>query len=146
MNILITGAAGFVGKNLTAALKNLRDGKDRTRQGLTIAEIYEYDLDTDPARLVEYCRRADFVFHLAGVNRPRNNADFMTGNFGFSSRLLDTLKSCGNTCPVMLCKLRPFKAVQAPSLIPRFQMTVHSFMTSCSKVSRLMALLFTDER
>lgn len=102
MNILITGAAGFVGKNLTAALKNLRDGKDRTRQGLTIAEIYEYDLDTDPARLVEYCRRADFVFHLAGVNRPRNNADFMTGNFGFSSRLLDTLKSCGNTCPVML--------------------------------------------
>ena len=102
MNILITGAAGFVGKNLTAALKNLRDGKDRTRQGLTIAEIYEYDLDTDPARLVEYCQRADFVFHLAGVNRPRNNADFMTGNFGFSSRLLDTLKSCGNTCPVML--------------------------------------------
>ena len=102
MNILITGAAGFVGKNLTAALKNLRDGKDRTRQGLTIAEIYEYDLDTGPARLVEYCRRADFVFHLAGVNRPRNNADFMTGNFGFSSRLLDTLKSCGNTCPVML--------------------------------------------
>ena len=102
MNILITGAAGFVGKNLTAALKNLRDGKDRTRQGLTIAEIYEYGLDTDPARLVEYCRRADFVFHLAGVNRPRNNADFMTGNFGFSSRLLDTLKSCGNTCPVML--------------------------------------------
>lgn len=102
MNILITGAAGFVGKNLTAALKNLRDGKDRTRQGLTIAEIYEYDLDTDPARLVDYCRRADFVFHLAGVNRPGNNADFMTGNFGFSSRLLDTLKSCGNTCPVML--------------------------------------------
>ena len=102
MNILITGAAGFVGKNLTAALKNLRDGKDRTRQGLTIAEIYEYDLDTDPARLVNYCRRADFVFHLAGVNRPGNNADFMTGNFGFSSRLLDTLKSCGNTCPVML--------------------------------------------
>lgn len=102
MNILITGAAGFVGKNLTAALKNLRDGKDRTRQGLTITEIYEYDLDTDPARLVDYCRRADFVFHLAGVNRPGNNADFMTGNFGFSSRLLDTLKSCGNTCPVML--------------------------------------------
>ena len=102
MNILITGAAGFVGKNLTAALKNLRDGKDRTRQGLTIAEIYEYDLDTDPARLVNYCRRADFVFHLAGVNRPGNNADFMTGNFGFSSRLLDALKSCSNACPVML--------------------------------------------
>ena len=102
MNILITGAAGFVGKNLTAALKNLRDGKDRTRQGLTIAEIYEYDLDTDPARLVEYCRRADFVFHLAGVNRPKNTVEFMTGNAGFSSLLLDTLKQCGNTCPVML--------------------------------------------
>lgn len=102
MNILITGAAGFVGKNLTAALKNLRDGKDRTRPTLTIEEIYEYNRNTAPELLSEYCKKADFVFHLAGVNRPRNNADFMTGNFGFSSRLLDTLKSCGNTCPVML--------------------------------------------
>lgn len=102
MNILITGAAGFVGKNLTAALQNLRDGKDRTRPTLTIEEIYEYNRNTAPELLSEYCKKADFVFHLAGVNRPRNNADFMTGNFGFSSRLLDTLKSCGNTCPVML--------------------------------------------
>ena len=102
MNILITGAAGFVGKNLTAALRNLKAGKDRTRPELTVGEIYEYDLDTDPARLADYCRRADFVFHLAGVNRPRDNAEFMAGNFGISSRLLDTLKSCGNTCPVML--------------------------------------------
>lgn len=102
MNILITGAAGFVGKNLTAALRNLQTGKDRTHPELTIGEIYEYNLDTDPALLADYCRRADFVFHLAGVNRPRDNAEFMAGNFGFSSQLLDTLKSCGNTCPVML--------------------------------------------
>lgn len=102
MNILITGAAGFVGKNLTAALKNLRDGKDRTRPTLTIEEIYEYNRNTAPELLSEYCKKADFVFHLAGVNRPKNTVEFMTGNAGFSSLLLDTLKQCGNTCPVML--------------------------------------------
>ena len=102
MNILITGAAGFVGKNLTACLKNIRDGKDRTHPELSVDKIYEYDLDTAPELLEEYCRKADFVFHLAGVNRPKEVSEFMDGNFGFSSRLLDTLKRCGNTCPVML--------------------------------------------
>ncbi len=102
MNILVTGARGFVGKNLCAALKNLRDGKDRTRPGLSVDAIFEYDLDTDPALLARYCEKADFVFHLAGVNRPRDAAEFMEGNFGFSSTLLETLKAAGNTCPVML--------------------------------------------
>ena len=101
MNILITGAKGFVGRNLTENLKNIRDGKNRTT-GLTIGEIYEYDIDTDPAALKGYCEKADFVFNLAGVNRPQNAEEFMAGNFGFAGTLLDTLKSCGNTCPVML--------------------------------------------
>mgnify|MGYP003292663270 FL=1 len=101
MNILITGAKGFVGRNLVENLKTIRDGKNRTRN-LTIGEIYEYDLDTDPALLREYCAKADFVFNLAGVNRPQNQDEFMQGNFGFASTLLDTLKACGNTCTVML--------------------------------------------
>ena len=102
MKILVTGAKGFVGKNLVAALQNIRDGKDRTRGALSIAAVYEYDIDSDPAALSAYCKEADFVFHLAGVNRPKENSEFMAGNVGFASVLLDTLKSCGNTCPVML--------------------------------------------
>lgn len=102
MNILVTGAKGFVGRNLVESLKAIRGGKDRTRPSLTIGEIFEYDIDAAPELLADYCARADFVFHLAGVNRPKNNAEFMTGNFGFSSILLNTLKACGNTCPVML--------------------------------------------
>ena len=102
MNILITGAAGFVGKNLTAALQNIKDGKDRTHPALSIGELYLYDIDTDPALLDGYCQKADFVFHLAGVNRPKDPAEFMVGNFGFSSTLLETLKKHGNTCPVVL--------------------------------------------
>ncbi|MBQ3593755.1 MAG: capsular polysaccharide biosynthesis protein CapF [Clostridia bacterium] len=102
MNILVTGAKGFVGKNLCASLKNIRDNKDRTRQGLSIGEIFEYDIDTDPLLLDEYCAKADFVFHLAGVNRPDNPDEFMKGNFGFTGTLLETLKAHGNTCPVML--------------------------------------------
>ena len=101
MNILITGAKGFVGKNLVENLKTIRDGKNRTRQ-LTVDEIYEYDIDTDPSLLQEYCHKADFVFNLAGVNRPQNQEEFMQGNFGFASTLLDTLKANQNTCPVML--------------------------------------------
>lgn len=101
MNILVTGAKGFVGQNLAAALKNLKDGKDRTRP-LKIEKIFEYDIDTDPALLNDYCAQADFVFHLAGVNRPKNNEEFMAGNFGFASTLLETLKKHRNTCPVML--------------------------------------------
>ena len=102
MNILITGAAGFVGKNLTAALQNIRDGKDRTHPAIQIGEIYLYDIDSPKSVLEEGCRNADFVFNLAGVNRPQNQEEFMQGNFGFASTLLDTLKKYGNTCPVML--------------------------------------------
>ena len=102
MKILVTGAKGFVGKNLCAALKNIRDQKDKTRPELSIDEIFEYDLDTAPERLDEYCAKTDFVFHLAGVNRPQNAEDFMKGNFGFTSLLFDTLKKQGNTCPVMI--------------------------------------------
>lgn len=102
MNILVTGANGFVGKNLVCALNNLRDGKDRTRPALSIAEIYAYDVDTDPVLLDEFCAKADFVFHLAGVNRPQDPKEFMEGNFGFTSTLLDTLKKHNNTCPVMI--------------------------------------------
>ena len=102
MNILITGAAGFVGKNLTAALQCIRDGKDRTHPGLTIGELYLYDLDSPNSLLEDACQKADFVFNLAGVNRPETQEEFMQGNFGFASILLDTLKKYDNTCPVML--------------------------------------------
>ncbi len=93
MNILVTGAKGFVGKNLTANLCNLRDGKNRTRPNLVIDEIYEYDLSSTPEELDAYCAKADFVFNLAGVNRPQNPEDFPEGNFGFASQLLETLKN-----------------------------------------------------
>ena len=102
MNILVTGAKGFVGRNLVAALKNIRDGKDRTRGGLQIGDIYEYDIDSTLAELDEACAHANFVFNLAGVNRPKDNSEFMAGNFGFASTLLDTLKKHCNKCPVML--------------------------------------------
>lgn len=102
MKILVTGAAGFVGKNLVASLRNLQKGFDRTRPGLSVEQIYEYDLDTDPGLLDTFCREADFVFHLAGVNRPKDPAEFMAGNFGFTSRLLEALKEAGNRCPIML--------------------------------------------
>ncbi len=102
MNILVTGAKGFVGKNLCAALRTLADGRNRTRPGVSVGEIYEYDIDTDPALLDEYCAKADFVFNLAGVNRPQNAEEFMQGNFGFASTLLDALKKHNNKCPVMI--------------------------------------------
>lgn len=102
MNVLVTGANGFVGKNLVCALKSLRDGKDRTRPELSIGEIYEVGRDTPSEKLTEYCREADFVFHLAGVNRPKDAAEFMRGNRDLTEALLNTLKACGNTCPVML--------------------------------------------
>ena len=102
MKILITGAAGFVGKNLTASLKNIKDGSDRTRPNLHIDEIYEYDIHTDPELLDVWCEKADFVFNLAGVNRPKDNEEFMKGNFGFATTLLETLKKHQNSCPVML--------------------------------------------
>lgn len=102
MNVLVTGAKGFVGKNLCEALKNIRDGKDKTRSDMVIDSVFEYDLDTDPEMLDEYCKKADFVFNLAGVNRTQNQDEFMSGNFGFADKLLDTLKKNNNRCPVMI--------------------------------------------
>ena len=102
MNILITGAAGFVGKNLAAALHCLQNGTDRTRPNLSVDRLYLYDKDSPAELLEEGCRNADFVFNLAGVNRPQDSREFMEGNFGFASTLLDTLKKYHNTCPVML--------------------------------------------
>ena len=102
MNILVTGAKGFVGRNLCESLKTIRDGKDKTRPELKIEEIFEFDIDNSLEQLDEYCKKADFVFNLAGVNRPENPEDFKKGNFGFASSLLDTLKKYNNTCPVML--------------------------------------------
>ena len=102
MNILVTGAAGFVGKNLTAALQSIKDGKDKTRPNICVEDLYLYDIDSDTSVLEEACEKADFVFNLAGINRPQNAEEFMQGNFGFASTLLDTLKKYNNTCPVMI--------------------------------------------
>ena len=102
MKILVTGAKGFVGKNLCAALKNVQEGKDKTRGIDSNIEIFEFDIDTEKALLDTYCKEADFVFNLAGVNRPQNQEEFMKGNFGFASTLLETLKKYNNSCPVML--------------------------------------------
>ena len=114
MRVLVTGAKGFVGKNLCAALKNIKDGKDRRFPDLAIEDIYEYDIDTDPALLDTFCKDCGFVFNLAGVNRPKETSEFMEGNFGFASTLLDTLKKYGNKCPVML------SSSQQASLTGRF--------------------------
>ncbi len=114
MKILVTGAKGFVGKNLCWALKNIAEGKDRRFPELRIDGVFEYDLDSTPEQLDEYCKNADFVFNLAGVNRPQNQEEFMQGNFGFASTLLDTLKKHHNTCPVML------SSSQQASLTGRF--------------------------
>ena len=113
MRILVTGAKGFVGKNLCAQLKNIRDGKARN-YGVAVDAVYEYDIDSKPEELDEYCKNADFVFNLAGVNRPQNQEEFMQGNFGFASTLLDTLKKHKKTCPVML------SSSQQASLTGRF--------------------------
>ena len=113
MNILVTGARGFVGRNLTEALRAAADGRDKTR-AVEVGEIFLYDLDTDPALLPEYCRRADFVFHLAGVNRPEDPREFMRGNLGFTTTLLEALERAGNPCPVMLSS-----SIQA-SLVGRY--------------------------
>ena len=102
MNILVTGAKGMVGRALCANLKNIRDGKNRTRPNIHIHEIFEYDIDNSTEELNEFCQKADFVFNLAGINRPKSNDEFMQGNFGFGEMLLNTLKKYGNKAPVML--------------------------------------------
>ncbi len=114
MRVLVTGAKGFVGKNLCASLKNIQDGKDKRFPELKIDAIFEYDLGNTPEELDTWCRECDFVFNLAGVNRPQNQEEFMQGNFGFASTLLDTLKKHGNRCPVML------SSSQQASLTGRF--------------------------
>ena len=114
MKILVTGAKGFVGRNLCANLRNIQEGKDRRFPELSIEAVYEYDLDSTPEELDKWCAEADFVFNLAGVNRPQNQEEFMQGNFGFASTLLDTLKKHGNKCPVML------SSSQQASLTGRF--------------------------
>lgn len=101
MKILVTGAKGFLGKNLCETLKNIRDGKDKTR-GVNIDEIYEFDVDTPKEKLSEYCKNADFIFHLAGVNRPKTEDEFMNGNFGFTAELLSELKNLRNKAPIMI--------------------------------------------
>lgn len=102
MKILVTGAKGFVGRNLCAQLNNIKEGKAKCYGNLVVDEVFEYDIDSTPEELESYCRESDFVFNLAGVNRPQNTEEFMQGNFGFASTLLDTLKNFGNRCPVML--------------------------------------------
>ena len=102
MKILVTGAKGFVGKNLCAQLKNIRDGKAKCYGDLTISDVYEYDIDSTPEQLDSWCKDCNFVFNLAGVNRPQDPKEFMTGNFGFATTLLNTLKKFHNTCPVMI--------------------------------------------
>lgn len=102
MKILVTGAKGFVGRNLVAQLHNIQNGKARWYPVDSDISVYEYDIDSAPEELDVYCRNADFVFNLAGVNRPKDQSEFMAGNFGFASTLLDTLRKQGNTCPVML--------------------------------------------
>ena len=102
MKILVTGAKGFVGKNLCSQLKNIRDGKAKCYGNLTISEVYEYDIDSTPEELDAWCKNCTFVFNLAGVNRPQDPKEFMEGNFGFATTLLNTLKKYKNTCPVMI--------------------------------------------
>lgn len=119
MHVLVTGSAGFVGKNLVAALKNIKEGKDRTRPNLHIEEIYEFDLFTKPELLDSYCKKANFVFNLAGVNRPQNDSEYMSGNFEFAKLLLNTLKKNNNSCPVMLSS-----SIQA-TLVDRFEKSIY---------------------
>ena len=102
MNILVTGAKGFVGKNLISTLESIRDGKDKTRPIGPEITVFAYDIDTDPALLPGYCEKADFVCHLAGVNRPKDQSEFMTGNFGFTDTLLHDLKACGSKAPILI--------------------------------------------
>lgn len=114
MKILVTGAKGFVGKNLCAELRNIKDGKSRCWGDLVVDEVFEYDVDSTSEELDKWCKACDFVFNLAGVNRPQNQEEFMEGNFGFASTLLDSLKKHGNVCPVML------SSSQQASLTGRF--------------------------
>ena len=145
MNILVTGAKGMVGTALCNNLKNIRDGKNKTRPSIKIDEIYEYDLDSTEAELDEYCAKADFVFNLAGVNRPENPEDFMKGNFGFASQLLGTLKNI--IIKLELCFLRLFRQPWLErfgnSEYGRSKKLERSFFSSMEKKQELW-YMFTD--
>lgn len=132
MNILVTGAKGMVGTALVNNLKNIRDGKNKTRKELHIDEIYEYDLNSTPAELDEYCQKADFVFNLAGVNRPENPEDFMKGNFGFAFDLLNCLKK-HNIRPPSCC-LRPFRQLWPDALATASMAAARRRVKSCSSI------------
>ena len=140
MKILVTGAKGFVGRNLCAQLKNIRDGKARCYGDLTVEEVLEYDLDSTEEELEAWCERSDFVFNLAGVNRPQNTEEFMTGNFGFASTLLDTLGRVGKRCPVMLSS-----SVQA-SLAGRFGNSDYNsaVATFCNNIANDLPITVND--
>ena len=128
MKILVTGSAGFVGRNLVENLKNIRDGKNRTRQDLSIEAIFEYDRDNTLEELDRFCSDCDFVFNLAGVNRPQDPKEFKEGNFGFAGTLLDMLKKHGNHCPVMLSS-----SLQATLYIPPREHHLHGVLAPRSR-------------
>jgi UDP-2-acetamido-2,6-beta-L-arabino-hexul-4-ose reductase len=135
MKILVTGAKGFVGKNLCATLKNIRDGKDRTHPGLKIEDVYEYDIDSSVDQLSLWCQKANFVFNLAGVNRPKDASEFMEGNFGFASTLLDMLKKYENRCPVMyrVPSRQHFPDVSAPQSTGKAKRQVKSCSSNTAR-------------
>ena len=135
MKILVTGAKGMVGTALCNNLKNIRDGKNRTRPNIAIDEIYEYDLDSTDEELDEYCAKADFVFNLAGVNRPENPEDFMKGNFGFASQLLDTLKKHNNKAGIMRVQ-----TIEPPRSRPPCLKTISQLLKRASLCLRTLRL------
>ena len=145
MKILITGARGMVGTALAANLKNIKENKNRTRPGLSIEEIYEYDMDSTPEELDDYCSRADFVFHLAGVNRPKDPADFMKGNFGFAGVLLDTLKRHQSRAGIMLASSIQATLADEISSWVVFRKFQTSGVTSRMEVRYLKPIHTTDD-
>ena len=143
MRILVTGAKGMVGTALVNNLKNIRDNKNRTRPGISVEEIYEYDLDSTHEELDAYCRNADFVFNLAGVNRPENPEDFMKGNFGFASELLNTLKKYENKATIMLSRLHWQVALETLNMVvQKRQEKNYSLIMQRKQEQRWLSIVF----